>query len=159
MKNFALKKISTGEIQRLKCLEFGYQRTQKLQTNLTPLNKIEKMQNCLGCWSVHRLSIIGKITVLKSLVASQVIHLLSPLQTSSQIIKQINDLFFDFLWNSRGDKIKRNVITQTYGNRGLGMIDMASFNKALKSVRIRRYLDENNKGKWKLFLMLRSKNL
>ena len=31
------------------------------------------------------------------------------------------------------------------------MIDIASFNKALKSVWIRKYLDESNKGKWKLF--------
>ena len=28
------------------------------------------------------------------------------------------------------------------------MIDLASFNKALKSVWIRKYLDESNKGKW-----------
>jgi len=39
------------------------------------------------------------------------------------------------------------------------MIDIASFNKALKSVWIRKYLDENNKGKWKLFLTLSSKTL
>ena len=44
------------------------------------------------------------------MAASQVIHLLSPLQTNSQIIKQINDLFFVLLWNNKGDKIKRNVI-------------------------------------------------
>ena len=31
------------------------------------------------------------------------------------------------------------------------MIDISSFNKALKSVWIRKYLDESNKGKWKLF--------
>ena len=109
------------------------------------------MRNCLGCWSVRRLSRIGKITVLKSLIASQVIHLLSPLQANSQIIKQINDVFFDFLWNTKGDKIKRNVITQNYGNGGLKMIDIASFNKALKSVWIRKYLDESKKGKWKFF--------
>ena len=115
------------------------------------VQKIEKMRNCLGCWSVRRLSFIGKITVLKSLVASQGIHLLSPLQTNAQIIKQLNDLFFDFLWNSKGVKIKRNVITQNYGNGGLRMIDISSFNKALKSVWIRKYLDESNKGKWKLF--------
>jgi len=42
-------------------------------------------------------------------------------------------------------------ITQNFGNGGLRMIDIASFNKALKSVWIRKYLDENNKGKWKLF--------
>ena len=47
-------------------------------------------------------------------------------------IKQINNLFFDFLWNSKGDKIKTDVITQDYGNGGLKMIDIASFNKALK---------------------------
>lgn len=124
---------------------------QEITTKLNFSEKIEKMRNCLGCWSVRRLSLIGKITVLKSLIASQVIHLLSPLQVNSQIIKQINDLFFEFLWNSKGDKIKRNVITQDYGNGGLRMIDIASFNKALKSVWIRKYLDESNKGKWKIF--------
>ena len=72
-----------------------------------------------------------------------------PLQANSQIKKQINDLFFDFLWNS---EVKRNVITQDYGNGGLlKMIDIASFNKALKSVWIRKYLDESNKGIWKIF--------
>jgi len=45
----------------------------------------------------------------------------------------------------------RNVITQNYGNGRLGMIDIASFNKALKSVWIRKYLDESNKGKSKRF--------
>ena len=100
---------------------------------------------------MRRLSLIGKITVIKSLAASQIIHLLSPLQTNPQIIKQINDLFFVFLWNNKGDKIKRNVIIQNYGNGGLRMLDITSFNKALKSVWIRKYLDEDNKGKWKLF--------
>ena len=66
----------------------------EITTKLNFSEKIENMRNCLGCWTVRRLSLIGKITVLKSLVASQVIHLLSPLQSNSQIIKQINDLFF-----------------------------------------------------------------
>ena len=113
---------------------------QEITTKLNFSEKIEKMRNCLGCWSARRLSLIGKITVLKSLIASRVIHLLSPLQVNSQIIKQINDLFFDFLWNGKGDKIKRNFITQNYGNGGLKMIDIASFNKALKAVWIRKYL-------------------
>ena len=123
---------STGKSEKLHSeKDFNWQNTKVKvlgvwlsthQENTTKLNfseKIEKMRNCLGCWSVRRLSLIGKITVLKSLIASQVIHLLSPLQANSQIIKQIN-LFFDFLWNSKGDKIKRNVVTfQNYGNGGL----------------------------------------
>ena len=92
---------------------------QEITTKRDFSEKIENMRNCLGCWSVRRLTLIGKIIVLKSLITSQVIHLLSPLQANSQIIKQINDVFFGFLWNSKGDKIKRNVITQNYGNGGL----------------------------------------
>ena len=153
--NCIQKKTSTGKIQRLKRSKFGYQPTRKLQSNLTSSKKWKKMRNCLGCWTVRRLSLITKITVFKSLVASQVIHLLSPLQVNSQIIKQINDLFFDFLWNSKGDKIKRNVITQNYGNGGLRMIDIKSFNRALKCVWIREYLDEGNGN---FFLTPSSKN-
>ena len=92
------------------------------------------------------------MTVIKSLAASPIIHLLSPLQTNPQIIKQINVLFFVFLWNNKGDKIKRNVIIQIYGNGGLRMLDITSFNKALKSVWIRKYLDEVNKGEMATFL-------
>ena len=120
-------------------------------TNLNFSEKIEKIRNCLGCWANRRLTLIGKITVLKSLAVSQVIHLLSPLQSNPQTIKQINDLFFHFLWNGKGDKIKRNIIIQNHANGGLRMIDIESFNKALKSVWIKKYLDDSNKGKWKLF--------
>ena len=77
-KNCTLRKISTGKIQKLKCSEFGYQPTREITTKLNFSEKIEKMRNCLGCWSVRRLSLIGKITVLKSLIASPVSHLLSP---------------------------------------------------------------------------------
>ena len=98
-----------------------------------------------------RLSLIGKITVIKSLVASQIIHLLPPLQTNPQIIKQINKLFLVFLKKNKGDKIKKNVIIKNYGNGGLRMLAITSFNKALQSVWIRKYLDEDKKGKWKLF--------
>ena len=39
------------------------------------------------------------------------------------------------------------------------MIDIISFNKALKSVWIKKYLDVNNKGKWKLFIDAELENL
>ena len=123
----------------------------KLTVTLNFSEKIEKIRNTLGCWSARRLSLIGKITVLKSLAASQVIHLLSSLQSNDQILKELNDLFFDFLWSGKGDKIKRHVIMRDLKNGGLKMIDIRSFNKALKCAWIKKYLDENNKGKWKCF--------
>ena len=37
-----------------------------------------------------------------------------------------------------------------YGNEGLKMIDLNSFNKALKLSWVRKYLNNDNSGKWKL---------
>ena len=38
-----------------------------------------------------------------------------------------------------------------YSEGGLRMIDLISFNKALKSTWVKKYLDPENHGKWKLF--------
>ena len=38
-----------------------------------------------------------------------------------------------------------------YSNGGLKMIDLFSFNKSLKTIWIKKYLDKTNLGKWKLF--------
>ena len=89
--------------------------------------KIDKMHSCLGSWSARRLSLIGKITVIRSLVVSQIIHTLSPLPSNSQVIKELKDSLFDLLWNSKRDKIKRNVVIRDYINSGLKIIDIMSF--------------------------------
>ena len=38
-----------------------------------------------------------------------------------------------------------------FGVGGLKMMDISSFNKSLKTTWIKKYLDNNNKGKWKIF--------
>ena len=38
-----------------------------------------------------------------------------------------------------------------YSDVGLKMIDLESFNKALKSTWVKKYLDQENHGKWKYF--------
>ena len=44
-----------------------------------------------------------------------------------------------------------------YRAGGLKMIDIISFNKALKTAWIKKYLDTGNQGKWKLFFDLQLK--
>ena len=115
-------------------------------------DKLAKVSNSLGCWELRRLSLLGKITVLKSLIVSQLVYILSPVPTNQQVLEEINTLFFNFLWNGKGDKIKRNTMISNYSGRGLQMIDLISFDKAFKSTWVKKYLDPENHGKWKLFL-------
>ena len=71
---------------------------------------------------------------------------------NANAIKEVNKLFYSFLWNGKGDRIKRNVIINDYPEGGLKMIDIDSFSKSLKDTWIKKYLDEENKGKGKYFL-------
>ena len=70
---------------------------------------------------------MGKIVVLKSLVVSQLVYVLSSLLLNEKAIKEVNKLFFSFLWNGKGDKIKRNTIINDYSNGGFKMIDIDSY--------------------------------
>ena len=56
-------------------------------------DKIEKTKLILGCWKLRRLSLLGKITVLKSLVAPQLVYIFSPLETNHAAIRDINVMF------------------------------------------------------------------
>jgi len=84
-------------------------------------DKMEKIKTILGCWKLRRLGLLGKITVLKSLIASQLVYIFSPLQTNHAAIKEINVMFYNFLWNDKGNKIKRNikVMINDYSEWGL----------------------------------------
>ena len=94
--------------------------------------KVEKIRKILSCWKYRRLTLLGRIPVLKSLASSQIVYLLSSLPSNYNALNQINKLFYQFLWNGKGDKIKRKIMINDYCDGGLKMIDLFSFNKALK---------------------------
>jgi len=49
---------------------------------------------------------LRKIVVLKSLIASQLVYVLSPLPTNQQVLDEINSIFYQFLWDGKGGKIR-----------------------------------------------------
>ena len=119
--------------------------------NLNYREKADKIRNVLSCWRYRRLTLMGKILVIKNLGASQLTYILAPLATNHEIIREINDLFCSYLWNNKGDKIRRSVIISEYEKGGLKMVDIATFNKFLKTTWIKKYLDGSNHEKWKEF--------
>ena len=77
----------------------------KVTISLNYKDKTEKIKLILGCWKLRRLGLLGKIAVLKSLIASQLVYIFSPLETNHTAIKDIIVMFYNFLWNDEGDKI------------------------------------------------------
>ena len=123
-----------------------------LTLSLNYKDKLDKIKTILECWKLRRLSLLGKIRVLKSLLEFHLTYIFSPLHANNNVIKEINGLFYYFLWNDKGDKIKRNVMMNDYPEGGLKMLGIDSFNKSLKTVWIERYLHMENQRGWKTFL-------
>ena len=68
------------------------------------------------------------------------------------MIHEVNNLLYDFSWDGKGDKVKRTIMINDYERDGLEMLDLKTFNKALKISWLEKYFDPKNKSKWKHFL-------
>ena len=71
----------------------------------------QKVENIIKTWSKRKLTLPGKITIIKSLALSKFAHLFMGLPNPPGIlVKRLNKLFYTFLWNSCPDRIKRKYI-------------------------------------------------
>ena len=93
--------------------------------------RITKIQNLIGLWQFRRLTLIGKIILIKSLLASQLIYILTALPTVFAALQTDKKLFYEFLWDGKGDKIKRDFMTKKYKRGDLRMIDINLSNHRL----------------------------
>lgn len=106
-----------------------------------------KIKNTIKYWEKRIITPLGKSTLIKSLLISQFNHLFISLPTpSSNFLKQLKEILFNFLWISKVDEIKRNQITQDYEMGGLKMVDIDNCIKGLKSSWIKR-IENGNKAK------------
>ena len=83
--------------------------------------KIEEVYACLERWRRHKqITLIGKITVIKTFAIPKIIFPLRVLETPPEtVVQKINKDIFSFLWDGKPDKIARNTIVKTYNNGGL----------------------------------------
>lgn len=109
-------------------------------------DKIEEIKKLLLNWSKRNLTPLGRITVIKSLALSKITHLMLSLPNPSEkIIKEIQIMFFKYLWQNGPDKIKRSTVIQDYDKGGMRMIDVEHFINGLKLTWIRRLILEKKK--------------
>ena len=74
------------------------------------INAINKVCNLINLWQNRSLTPLGKVSVIKTLLLPQFNHLFTSLLTSKNILDSINRLFFQFLWDKKPEKIRRNTI-------------------------------------------------
>ena len=124
----------------------------KNNLHLNTEKKIDEFANCLKQWQHRKLTLMGKITVIKTFALPKLIYPFTVLANPPQkIINHIQSLIFQFLYDGKPDKIKRQQLYQTYENGGLKLTDIVSFINAIKCGWVKRYQNCQNNGKWKIF--------
>jgi len=115
--------------------------------------KINEFQMTLKQWLHRKLTLMGKITVVKTFALPKLIYPLTVLSNPNiKLIEDIQKDIFKFIWNGKPDKIKRCILYQQYEFGGLKLTDLKSFIQVIKANWIKRYLDEQNNGQWKVFI-------
>ena len=108
--------------------------------------KKEALMRTIGMWQNRHLSLIGKIAVTKTLLLSQLTHVLSSLPSPNEsTIKEITQMLFSFIWGSKRTPLKRIRLCQSMADNGLGMIDLKSYLMSLKMKWIKRFVAEKDK--------------
>ena len=111
-------------------------------------DRAKEFKRILDLWSLRDLSLIGKITSLKSLAFSTIIYQCAVLTLPPEFTELINDIAYQFLWNNKPEKIRRKTIIADYEQGGLKMIDINCFLKAQKATWVKRLLTPDN-ASWK----------
>jgi hypothetical protein len=87
--------------------------------------KINNINEAIHGWNRRNISLIGRVTVVKTLLLSQITHLLMVLEPPDHIVKTLNSALFKFVWGSTGrggEKVKRKVMVQDYVKGGVKMV-------------------------------------
>ena len=137
----ALKINSQGVAftDELKILGIKFSGTNNGITEKNLEEKIPILEKEIAQWKRRNLSLLGKVTVIKSLLLSKLVHIFLALPNPPKpIVKRIETLFYKFLWNDRSDLVKRGKVIQHYGYDGLQMVDVKSFIKSMKLSWIKR---------------------
>ena len=113
--------------------------------------QFQKLSKILNIWLQRGLTPIGRVLVIKSLAISQLTYLLSVLPNPpDSFLKKIEKLFFKFIWNGKQDKINRDTMYNKVDEGGLNMTNIYDYKDAIKISWVKRFVDPNNEGKWKI---------
>ena len=112
-------------------IDFSMNLSEMVELNFS--KKLLEIEKTFADWSRRQLTVLGKITVVKSFILSKLIHLFIVLPTpSSDFLLRLEKMCFKFIWGGKNDKIKRSILIQDYDLGGCKMIHIKSFIKSLK---------------------------
>ncbi|KAL9989282.1 hypothetical protein ACROYT_G003815 [Oculina patagonica] len=100
---------------------FSYDTTKADKLNFD--EKLRSMEKVLNIWKNRKLTLIGRINIVKTLALSKLIFNSSNLSLPKDLPDTINNMIFNFIWEGKPPKIKKTTVIGQKNKGGLKMID------------------------------------
>lgn len=98
---------------------------------------VEKIRRKIDGWKVKLLSFGGRLTLIKAVLSSLTIHTLSSTVVPKNILRRLERLMANFLWNVQGVNrthwIRWTDICQPIGEGGLGILRIEQIMNGLQA--------------------------
>ena len=96
--------------------------------NVDELNwnsKADKFKKSLALWRKRKLTLFGKVVIIKTLALSQLMYLAKCIDTpKDDFFTMLNKEMYEFLWDGKTDKIQRKVLIAKLDEGGISMPDI-----------------------------------
>ena len=128
---------------------FSYDATKAAKLNFD--EKLRSMEKILNIWKNRKLTLIGRINIVKTLALSKLIFNSSNLSSPNYLSGAVNNMIFNFIWENKPPKIKKATIIGEKNKGGLKMIDFQTMETALKIAWVNR-IRQNCHSSWKILI-------
>ncbi|XP_060586418.1 uncharacterized protein LOC132742114 [Ruditapes philippinarum] len=112
-------------------------------------SKLTECQSLIKNWLKRKLTMYGKVQIIKSLLIPKFTYLFHSLVVPESIVKEINTMIFKFLWDNKQEKVKRATLIGNKLQGGIDMLDLDSYITSLKLKWVKALTDESE-ANWKL---------
>ena len=114
-------------------------------------NTVNKIRSILNVWSSRSLSLLDRITIIKSLVVPILIYKVSLVtcEIPKKFIQEVNKTLFQFIWGSKWERVARSKFCNDIKNGGANMIDIETYISALRLNWMIKFLDDAYDSSWK----------
>ena len=100
----------------------SYDKTAAIKCNFD--DKMAALLKQLHWWKARKLSLTGKVLIVKALGLSKFVLLASMIRIPDEYITKINSIVYNFICNGKCDKVRRFIFSQDYNLGGMKMVDM-----------------------------------
>ena len=112
---------------------------------------LEKIATLVNIWSVRNLSLLGRVTIIKSLLIPTLLYKLSviPTQVPANFIKKLKRIIYKFLWGSSWERVRRETMICSINEGGVNMIEISAYLTSLRMKYVKNIVDKNYPSPWK----------